>query len=164
MNLCSSAPLPPRSRSRRRSRFPMAAFVVAAVLLPMVPAPAGRAEPTAKSAALQEGFAFELRDLSVPLQGGNSLTVSVQYGYRDGIRTEEYPDFRLLARACEDFFANYPDKKAYWEVLNKELTALLLERFPALKHITVEIRVAPTSAIPYARSSRVTRSRDGAAQ
>jgi hypothetical protein len=113
-----------------------------------------------ESASLREGFSFQLKDCEVPQQGGNRLGVSVRYDYQHGIRSEDYPDFRLVARACEEFLSGYPDKKAFWEVVNKELTAVLLEKFPALASVTVEIQVPATSAIPYARSSTVTRHRD----
>ena len=88
--------------------------------------------------------------------------MAVRYRYRSGLRNDEYPDYRLLARACEDFLANFPDKKAFWEIVNKELTAALLERFPALATITVELHVAPTAAITQSRTSTVTRHRDAA--
>ena len=113
-----------------------------------------------ETTTLQEGFSFGLKDLQVPQQGGNTLNVSVRYSYKTGIRNDEYPDFRLLARACEDFLRDYPDKKAFWEVLNKDLTVAVMEQFPALASITVEIQVSPTSAIPYPRSSTVTRRHD----
>ena len=135
---------------------------IAAAILLGTSAPVARGTPPAvvETATLQEGFSFQLKDLQVPQQGGNTLNVSVRYSYKAGIRNDEYPDFRLLARACEDFLRDYPDKKAFWEVLNKELTAAVMERFPALASITVEIQVSPTSAIPYPRASTVTRSHD----
>ena len=117
------------------------------------------ASAAATTATLQEGFSFSLQNLQVSQQGGNTLDLSVRYAYRAGIRNDEYPDYRLLARTCEEFLRDYPNKKAFWEVLNKELTATLLERFPALNSITVEMQVEPTSTIPQPRASTVTRTR-----
>lgn len=141
--------------------FQLIAAVAAAMSLGSSTLPVARGTPPAvvETTALQEGFSFHLKDLQVPQQGGNTLNISVRYFYKPGIQNTEYPDFRQLARACEDFLRDYPDKKAFWEVLNKELTAALLERFPALTSVTVEIGVVPTSAIPYPRASTVTRGR-----
>ena len=108
---------------------------------------------------VQERFEFELRDLKVAHQGGNTLTLKLRYDYRPGLKPAEYPDFRKLAQSCEEFFKGYPNDTDFWEILNLKLTARLLREFPALAAITVEIQVAPTERIPFPRSSTVTRSR-----
>jgi hypothetical protein len=114
------------------------------------------AEPSGK---VVEGFQFELRDRAVAHQGGNTLTLKVSYTYRPRLRVSEYPDFTLLARACEDFFASYPNQTDFWEILNLKLTKLLLAKYPALASITIEIHVAPSASISYPRASTVTRTR-----
>ncbi len=106
-----------------------------------------------------ERFEFELRDLKVAHQGGNTLTLKLRYDYRRGLKPADYPDFRKLAQTCEEFFKGYPNDADFWEILNLKLTARLLREFPALAAITVEIHVAPTERIPYPRASTVTRSR-----
>ena len=119
--------------------------------------------PSAVSADAQapphEGFSFQMRDYSINHQGLNTLNVSVRYNYKDGIRTEDYPDFQELDKTCDDFFVHYPNPDTYWEILNKELTARLLEKYPMLSSVTIEIQVSPTARIPFPRASTVTRTR-----
>lgn len=119
-------------------------------------APAGSAETPA---GVTERFQFEIRDLTVAHQGGNHLNLEASYQYKAGLKAEEYPDFTLLIRACEEFFAGYPNETDFWEILNLKLTSALLEKFPTLTSITMKIHVAPTTRIPYARASTVTRDR-----
>lgn len=127
-------------------------------LLAVMPAPTLLArEPI--GIRVQEQFEFELRDLKVAHQDGNTLTLKLRYDYRRGLRAADYPDFRKLAQSCEDFFKGYPNDTDYWEILNLKLTARLLREFPALASITVAIHVAPTERIPFPRASTVTRSR-----
>ena len=112
-----------------------------------------------RSTRVQEQFEFVMRELKVAHQGGNTLTLTLRYDYRPGLKPAEYPDFRRLAQTCEEFFKGYPNDKDYWEVLNLKLTARLLREFPAVAKMTVEIQVAPTDQIPFPRASTVTRTR-----
>ncbi len=126
------------------------------VLLSVAPATLRALEPRS---SVVERFEFELRDRAVAHQGGNALNLKVTYTYQPRLKPAAYPDFTLLARACDEFFASYPNRTDFWEILNLKLTSLLLAKFPALASITVEIHVAPTASIPYPRSSTVTRTR-----
>ena len=117
------------------------------------------ADRTVTATALHEDFSFEIKGLAVRYQGGNRLHLTVRYTYKAGIKDEEYPDFRALSSACTDYFAHDENESAYWEIVNKELTAHLLEKFPMLASVQLEISVAPTERIPWSRTSTVTRSR-----
>ena len=108
---------------------------------------------------VQEHFEFEIRDLKVSHQGGNTLTLKVRYTYRTGLKPADYPDFRKLAETAEEFFRSYPNDGDFWEIVNLKLTMRFLREFPALASVTLEIQVAPTDRIPYSRSSTVTRTR-----
>jgi hypothetical protein len=89
----------------------------------------------------------------------NNLNISISYHYKTNIQKSENHDFRWLAKDVETLLGNYPNKDDYWEIVNKQITALLLNKYPALTSVTVELKVDPSSLIPYARSSRVTRER-----
>ena len=108
---------------------------------------------------ISERFQFEIPKLAVAHQGGNELTLRVSYDYARGLKARDYPDFRQLALACEEFFRSYPNQTDFWEILNLKLTGNLLANFPAVASITVEIQVAPSARIPYPRASVVTRMR-----
>jgi len=109
---------------------------------------------------LIEEFSFLIKDLKVDHQTEiNNLNISISYRYVADIANADYPDFRLLAKDVEMFLMNYPNEKDYWEVLNKQMTLLLLKKYPAIKRITSEFRVDPSRLDPYTRSSCVTRER-----
>jgi hypothetical protein len=109
---------------------------------------------------LVEEFSFLLKDFKIDHQGEtNNLNISISYRYIVNITKAEYPDFRWLARDVETLLTNYPNKDDYWEIVNKRVTSLLLQKYPALTSVTCEIKVDPSRVVPYARSSRVTRER-----
>jgi len=113
-----------------------------------------------RAASLIEEFSFLIKDFKMDHQTQtNNLNVSISYRYIVNIRKSEYPDFRWLAKDVETLLANYPNKDDYWEIVNKQITALLLNRYPGLMSVTSDLKVDSSSLIPYTRSSRVTRER-----
>ena len=109
---------------------------------------------------LVEEFSFSLKDFKIDHQGEtNNLTISISYRYVANITKSEYPDFRWLAKDVETLLTNYPNEDDYWEIVNKQITSLLLQKYPALTRVTCELKVDPSRVVPYSRSSRVTRER-----
>ena len=89
----------------------------------------------------------------------NNLNISISYRYAANITKADYPDFRWLAKDVETFLTNYPNEDDYWEIVNKQITALLLKKYKGVVAVTCEIKVDPSSVVPYTRSSRVSRER-----
>jgi len=113
-----------------------------------------------RDASLIEEFSFLIKDFRMDHQTQtNNLNISISYRYIVNIRKSEYPDFRRLAKDVETLLANYPNKDDYWEIVNKQITALLLNKYPGLMSVTSDLKVDSSSLIPYTRSSRVTRER-----
>lgn len=108
---------------------------------------------------LIEEFSFLIKDFKVDHQGPGVLNITVKYRYRAGIQLKDYPDFRWLAKDIESLLTNYPNETDYWEIVNKKITAMLLEKYVALISVTSQIDVAPSTDVPYFRTSTVTRSR-----
>ena len=109
---------------------------------------------------LIEEFSFLIKDFKLDHQTEtNNLNISISYRYVVNITKSEYPDFRLLAKDVETFLTNYPNESDYWEIVNKQLTSLLMKKYPAIMSITSEVKADPTRLDPYTRSSRVTRER-----
>jgi len=114
----------------------------------------------AYSQSLVEEFSFQIKDFKMDHQTQtNNLNISISYRYIANIEKAQYPDFRWLAKDVETLLSNYPNKDDYWEIVNKQITSLLLNKYPAITTVTCELKVDPSSLIPYARSSRVTRER-----
>ena len=113
--------------------------------------------------SLVEEFYFAIKDFKMDHQTQtNNLNISISYRYIANIPKSDYPDFRWLAKDVESLLANYPNKDDYWEIVNKQITALLLKKYQGIAAVTCEIKVDPTSVVPYTRLSRVTRERSRA--
>ena len=113
-----------------------------------------------QTSQLIEQFSFSIPSFEMDHQGEtNKLNISISYRYAINIANSQYPDFRWLAKDVETLLKNYPNKEDYWEIVNKQVTSLLLKKYPAITSITSEFEVAPSRLVPYSRSSRVTRSR-----
>jgi hypothetical protein len=106
-----------------------------------------------------EEFSFVIKDLKVDHQGGNTLNISLRYRYKANVLVSDYPDFRLVAKDIETFLTKYPNDTDYWEVVNKKITLLVLDKYSAIASVTSQIDVSPTAAVPYFRSSITTRAR-----
>ena len=114
----------------------------------------------AYSQSLTEEFSFQIKDFKMVHQTQtNNLNISISYRYIANIQKPDYPDFRWLAKDVESLLSNYPNKDDYWEIVNKRITSMLLSKYRGLSSVNCEIKVDPSSLIPYARSSRVTRER-----
>ena len=119
-----------------------------------------RSSNTRIAGSLVEEFSFLLKDFRMEHQGqANNLNISISYRYAANIQKADYPDFRWLAKDVETLLSNYPNEDDYWEIVNKQITALLLKKYRGVAAVTCEIKVDPTSVVPYTRSSRVTRDR-----
>jgi len=111
----------------------------------------------AYSQSLVEEFSFQIKDFKMDHQTQtNNLNITISYRYVADIQTPEYPDFRWLAKDVETLLANYPNKADYWEIVNKRITLMLLNKYSGIASVTCDLKVDPSSLIPYTRSSRVT--------
>ena len=121
------------------------------------------AKPVSDSpAALTEGFVFYIQDFKYQHQSElNNLNITIRYTYVSGIEESQYPEFRLVLNDVKTFLENYPDEEAYWEILNKAVTEMVLRKYPVLSSITSEMQVSPSAMITFLRASTVTRQRTG---
>lgn len=107
-----------------------------------------------------EEFSFAIKDFKMDHQTQtNNLNITISYRYIANIQKSDYPDFRWLAKDVESLLANYPNKDDYWEIVNKQITLTLLNKYAGIASVTCDLKVDPSSLVPYTRSSRVTRER-----
>ena len=110
------------------------------------------------AAALTEEFSFLMQDFKITHQSeDNILNIKVRFCYENGISNSKYPDFRAILNDIQDFLTNYPNEADYWEIVNKNLTLMVLKKYPVLSSVTSEIQVSPSRLTPYIRSSIATR-------
>lgn len=84
------------------------------------------------------------------------LEIRIHYQYIAGIAPTEYPDFREIAAVIKAYLTEYPNKDEYWEVINKELALMVIDKFSALKSVISELEMQPTTTDPDFNSSKVT--------
>ncbi len=107
-----------------------------------------------------ESFYFLMNDYKMEHQGEfNTLNIKVSYEYNAGIADQEYPDFIPIRKDVDAFLGKYPNETAFWEIVNKQLTAMILHKYPALASVTCEIQVTPSPKYSFTRGSIVTRHR-----
>jgi len=107
-----------------------------------------------------EDFSFQIKDFKMNHQSEiNNLNIVLRYRYLANIPDTKYPDFRLIAKDIENLLTHYPNDSDYWEILNKNLTMMVLKNFPVIMSVTCEIQVSPSPLVPYSRSSVVTLNR-----
>ncbi|MBL8187137.1 MAG: hypothetical protein JNK38_03975 [Acidobacteria bacterium] len=101
-----------------------------------------------------------MNDYKMEHQGEvNTLNIKLSYEYNAGIADQEYPDFIPIRKDVDAFLREYPNETAFWEIVNKQLTAKLLEKYPALASVTCDLQVTPSSKYSFTRGSTVTRTR-----
>lgn len=120
----------------------------------------GSLSKTRSAASLAEGFYFLMNDYKLEHQGElNTLNIKLSYEYNPGIADNQYPDFIPIRKDVDKFLTEYPNEMTFWEIVNKQLTALILEKYPALASVTCEIQVTPSPKHTFTRGSIVTRHR-----
>ncbi len=128
---------------------------------------AGTKAATAKSAPrsknhlpLTEEFYFLMNDYKMEHQTEvNTLNIRVRYRYTRNIAATQYPDFIPIRLDVDKFLTGYPNEMTFWEIVNKELTTMLLEKYPALSEVTCEIQITPSPKYQFTRGSLVSQSR-----
>ena len=110
--------------------------------------------------SLIEEFSFLIKDFQMNHQGElKNLNISVRMRYMSNIQAKDYPDVRLIAKDIENLLSNYPNKKEYWEIVNKKITSMVLDRYPVVINVVSEIQVSAAKLNTYMVTSTVTRKR-----
>ena len=110
--------------------------------------------------ALTEEFSFLIQDFKINHQSeNNNLNIKVRFCYENNMPNSKYPDFRAILNDIQDFLSDYPNETDYWEIVNKNVTLMILRKYSMLSSVTSEIQVSPSRLTPYTRSSITTRFR-----
>lgn len=124
-----------------------------------------KAAKTKQTVTLTEGFYFLMNDYKLDHQGEvNTLNLKLSYEYISDIADDQYPDFIPIRKDVDKFLTDYPNEMTFWEIVNKQLTTLILKKYPGLASVTCEIQVTPSPKYPFTRGSIVTQHRTRLAQ
>lgn len=114
-------------------------------------------DPCLETSRLSEAFSFRIESLMVVENGASvTYTVDVNYRYRDELTSDQYPDYIPIYEQVKAFLAEYPGPATdYIEIRNRQLVALLMEKWPVIEELTVAIAGKATATDPVAYSSTV---------
>lgn len=114
------------------------------------------AQTSPKCEQYEEIFSFEVPTYKIQHQGGATLGIKVAYRLTpEASDRENYPDAIPVQKNIDKFLVDYPNESDYWEILNKNLVQFLLEQYPQMSSLRVELDVMPTLQEPFRRSSIV---------
>lgn len=113
-------------------------------------------QPMSQCDRQQEIFTFQVPNYPVPHQNGAVLNIKVAYRLTpEAIAKNDYPDFVPIRKEVSNYLTNYPNDTDYWEIVNKNLAKRLLDKYPQMSSLIIELGVMPTPNEPFARSSIV---------
>jgi hypothetical protein len=107
-----------------------------------------------------EEYGFQIENYAYDYQGQkNVLKIDVLWRYIPNMTKPQYPDVVAIKKDLEQFLQNYPDKMQYWEFLNKDTAKMIMDKYPSLASLRIELQIAPNAQEAFARTSIVTLSR-----
>ncbi|MBW4574730.1 MAG: hypothetical protein KME08_05540 [Aphanothece sp. CMT-3BRIN-NPC111] len=113
----------------------------------------------------EEIFTFQVPTYAIQHQGGAILNIKVAYRLTpEAIAQKDYPDFVPIRKDIDKFLVNYPNETDYWEIVNRNLVKYLLDKYPQMSSLSLELGVMPTPQEPFARSSIIKSTRPQSCQ
>ena len=113
----------------------------------------------------EEIFTFQVPTYAIQHQGGAILNIKVAYRLTpEAIAQKDYPDFVPIRKDIDKFLVNYPNETDYWEIVNRNLVKYLLDKYPQMSSLSLEMGVMPTPQEPFARSSIIKSTRPQSCQ
>lgn len=104
----------------------------------------------------EEVFSFQILTYPIKHQEGAILNLQVTYRLTpEAIAVNDYPDIVAIKKDIDRFLVNYPNETDYWEIMNKNLVKFILDKYPQMASLKIELGVMPTVAEPFYRSSVV---------
>jgi len=91
---------------------------------------------------IKESFNFTKLNYLICTETFKSLDLHVAFDLKDNPTPADYPDYQWVDQAMEEFFEVHPIKLSGWSIVKPQLEEFLLERFPTLTAVEVQITVA----------------------
>lgn len=92
--------------------------------------------------ALKETFMFTKLNYLICNESFKALDLLVAFNFKEKPTPADYPDYRVVDSAMEEFFAEKPVSLSKWSLLKPQLEAFLLKRFPSFAEVEVSVKVA----------------------
>jgi len=90
---------------------------------------------------LKESFNFTKLNYLICQDTFRLLDLHVAWDLKDNPTLSDYPDYQWVDEAMEKFFKEHPVSYSEWKSLKPKLQAYLLEQFPSMTFINVEVTI-----------------------
>ena len=120
--------------------------IASLALLPAAPA----------TTVTQDALLFTIEKHPVEHQGPQVVDLVARLDYQLDIGPKDYPDFEEVYRKLSEWIKTYPNETDYWEPFNRALAEKILEAYPKIGAVTLELKIHPTYGIQYSHTSLVT--------
>jgi hypothetical protein len=107
-----------------------------------------------------EFFTVFLDDYFTERQGGQVVSLRIEYKFYEQPARETMPDYRAVQILVEDLLYEEGDPDLYWELVNRELVRRLLVAHPQIAEVESRFTVSPRRELTIFRHSRVRYGRD----
>lgn len=120
--------------------------------------PANQQTPTPKQPiTLHENYSITLENLAVTIgKQKQNLTIIASWQYQPNVKPSDYIDSNQVVKSINVFFQGYPNKDAYWELINHDLTTSIFDNYSQMHKLTMTLILPPSKADPYAKISKDT--------
>jgi len=98
---------------------------------------------------VKESITLPISMYAIEHQGPQVIDLSTKLYYNESLGIREYPPFEEIYAMLFKLMEDYPIESDYWETLIKSISADILEAFPQLSAIDMDMRVYPTSTVDY---------------
>ncbi len=97
-----------------------------------------------------ESYNIKITHFSATLDSmKRDIDISATWSFKSNPTPNDYIDSNLVISEIKKYLTEYKNKSDFWEVVNKNLTTHMIERFASLRSMTIKIDVPPTKAEPY---------------
>ncbi len=91
---------------------------------------------------LRESFNFTKLNYIICQETFRSLNINVAWSIKENPAMSDYPDYLWINEAMDEFFKMHPVSLSNWKSLKPKLQLHLLERFPSLIALDIEVAIA----------------------
>jgi hypothetical protein len=108
-----------------------------------------RPEDAEDPITVKESITLPISMYAIEHQGPQVIDLSTKLDYNENLGIREYPASEEIYAMLFKLMEDYPVESDYWETLVKSMSADILEAFPQLSAIEMDMRVYPTSTVDY---------------
>jgi hypothetical protein len=96
-----------------------------------------------------ESIMLPITSYGIEHQGPQVIDLKTEITYNKDLGIREYPPFEEIYAMLFKLMEDYPVESDYWETLVKSMSADILEAYPQISGVDMDLRVYPMKTLPY---------------